>query len=224
MMAGGTRAARTKYLGLIGEFLEDVFAGDTGEETPVKTMEMLIQNLVVIVRRGQEKKGKGKRWKQAEDAQKPAAPAFENHARKIYVQKTKLGQDKKEGKEASGTRSQTQRDVHMLTGVATEVLQTPSNEGSEDEDSSDDEENDEDEAESEDILQRDPGSDKKGKATTTVEIENRNSKGIATQEVGEQSTQGGTENAPGIVTTPQQFGVQLQAATQKVDSGSRKTS
>ena len=39
-------------------------------------------DLVVIVRRGQEKKGKGKRWKQAEDAQKPAAPAFENNARK----------------------------------------------------------------------------------------------------------------------------------------------
>ena len=91
-------------------------------------------------------------------------------------------------------------------------------EGSEDEDSSDDEENDEVEAESEDILQRDPGSGKKEKATTTVKIENRNSKGIARQEVREQSTQGGTENAPGIVTTPQ------QAATQKVNSGSSKTS
>lgn len=61
MMAGGTRAGRTKYLGLvssvypvvalqsrrpsqIGEILEDVFAGDTRDEAPVKTMEMLIQS------------------------------------------------------------------------------------------------------------------------------------------------------------------------------------
>ena len=91
-------------------------------------------------------------------------------------------------------------------------------ERSEDENNSDDEKNNEVEVESEDRLQRDLGFGKKRKVTITVEIENRKSKRIATQEVREQSIQGGTENAPGIVTTPQ------QAATQKLDSGSSKTS